>query len=108
MAGPLAASAIGEVDGLMERCGYTGIAEPGGDVADRRAVGVVEVVTGGEQFDGGRAGFMEGIEQAGVQALLEEDMSGDGGLHHFLRYSRDGFGVLALGNTYLSSSPITD
>jgi hypothetical protein len=28
------------------------------------------------------AGLVEGIEQAGVKALLEEDMGGDGRLHH--------------------------
>jgi hypothetical protein len=37
-----------------------------------------------------RAGFVEGVEQAGVEALLEEDVGGKSGLHHFLRYSRAG------------------
>jgi hypothetical protein len=41
-----------------------------------------------------RAGFVEGVEQAGVEALLEEDVGGDGGLHHLLRYSRRGCKVL--------------
>jgi hypothetical protein len=30
---------------------------------------------------------MQGIEQAGVQALLEKDVSRDTGLHQFLSYS---------------------
>jgi hypothetical protein len=29
-----------------------------------------------------RARFVESVEQAGVQALREEDVSGDTGLHH--------------------------
>jgi hypothetical protein len=37
-----------------------------------------------------RTGFVEGVEQAGVETLLEEDVGGEGGLHHFLRYSRAG------------------
>ena len=45
-------------------------AEPGGDVADGGAVVVVEVMAGGEELDGldtiGRAGFVQGVEQAGV------------------------------------------
>ena len=95
VAGPLAAAPVGKVDGLMECGGYAGRAEPGGDVADGGAVGVVEVVAGGEQFDCGRTGFVEGVEQARMQTLLEEDMGGDGGLHHLLRYSRGGAGVSA-------------
>ena len=94
VAGPLAASAVAEVEGLVERGGDAGVAEPGGDVADGGAVVVVEVMAGGEDLDGldtiGRAGFVEGVEQAGVKALLEEDVGGEGGLHHFLRYSRAG------------------
>ena len=62
---------------------YTGVAEPGGDVADGGAVAVVEVMAGGKELDGLCAGLVEGIEQTGVQALLEEDVGGDGGLHHF-------------------------
>jgi hypothetical protein len=38
------------------------------------------------------AGFVEGVEQAGVQALLEEDVGGKGGLHHLLKYSTWEFG----------------
>jgi hypothetical protein len=44
------------------------------------------VVAGGEDFDGLCAAVVQGVEQAGVQALLEEDVSGQGGLHHYLRY----------------------
>jgi hypothetical protein len=36
------------------------------------------------------AAFLQGIEQAGVQALREEDVGGDTELHHLLRYSRGG------------------
>jgi hypothetical protein len=36
------------------------------------------------------AGFVKGVEQAGVEALLEEYVGGKGGLHHLLRYSRAG------------------
>ena len=45
-----------------------------GYVADGGAVSVVEVMAGGEQFDGLGAGVVEGVKQAGVQALLEEDV----------------------------------
>ena len=90
VAGPLAASPVAEVEGLV-KCGGDAVrAEPGGDVADGGAVAVVEVVASGEDFDGLCAGFVEGVEQAGVEALLEEDVGGEGGLHHFLRYSRAG------------------
>ena len=75
---------------MVECGGDFGGAEPGGDVADGGAVGVVEVVAGGEELDGLGAGVVQGVEQAGVQALLEEDVGGDGGLHHLLRYSRGG------------------
>ena len=44
--------------------------------ADGGAIAVVEVVAGGEELDGLGAGFVEGVEQAGVQALLEEDVGG--------------------------------
>ncbi len=72
----------------MERDGYACVAEPGGDVANGGPIGVVEVVAGGEELDGLSAGFVEGIEQAGVEALLEEDVGGEGGLHQLLQYSR--------------------
>jgi hypothetical protein len=36
------------------------------------------------------AGFVEGVEQAGMEALLEEDVGGEGGLHQLLRYSSAG------------------
>ncbi len=88
VARPLPASPVGEIDGLVERGEDAGVAEPGGDVADGGAVAVVEVVAGGEDFDSLGAGVMESVEQAGVQALLKEDVGGDGGLHHLLRYSR--------------------
>jgi len=48
VAGPLTASAVAEIDRLVERGGDAGVAEPGGDVADGGTVGVVEVVAGGE------------------------------------------------------------
>ncbi len=59
--------------------------EPGGDVAEGGAVGVVEVVAGGEELDGAGAAVVQGIEQAGVQALLKEDVGREAGLHHCLR-----------------------
>jgi hypothetical protein len=83
VARPLAAAAVGKVDGLVEGGGYACVSEPGGDVADGGAVAVVEVMAGGKELDGLCAGLVEGIEQAGVQALLEEDVGGDGGSHHF-------------------------
>ena len=56
-------------------------------LADGGSVGVVEVVAGGEDLDGHAAGASagtgcgEGVEQAGVQAMLEEDVGGESGLH---------------------------
>jgi hypothetical protein len=88
--GPLPASPVAEVEGLVERGGDAGVAEPGGDVADGGAVVVIEVMTRGEDLDSLGAGFVEGVEQAGMEALLEEDVGGEGGLHHLLRYSRAG------------------
>jgi hypothetical protein len=42
-----------------------------------------------------RAGGGEGVQQAGVQAVLEEDVRGESGLHDvFLRYSRGGVGAI--------------
>ena len=76
VAGPLAASTVAEVKRLME-CGCdAGVAEPCSDVADSGAVAVVEVVAGGKDFDRLCAGLVESVEQAGVQALLEEDVGG--------------------------------
>jgi lysophospholipase L1-like esterase len=89
--GPLAGSAVGEVDGLVERGSYSCVAEPGGDVANGGAVGVVEVVAGGEELDRLGAGFVEGVEQTGMEALLKEDVGGEGRLHHLLKYSRCAF-----------------
>jgi len=86
MARPLPASAVAEVERLVECGSDAGVAEPCGDVADGRAVAVVEVVAGGEDFDGLCAAVVKGVEQAGVQALLEEDVGGQGGSHHYLRY----------------------
>jgi hypothetical protein len=89
VAGPLGVGAVADVEGLVERGPDAGVAEPGGDVADGGAVGVVEVVAGGEELDGLSATLLQGVEQAGVQALREEDVSGDTGLHHLLRYSTE-------------------
>jgi hypothetical protein len=94
VAGPLAAAAIAEVEGLVECGGDAGVSEPCGDVADGGAVVVVEVMAGGEDLNRLSAGFVQGIEQAGVQALLEEDVGGQGGLHHLLRYSSAGETVM--------------
>ncbi len=78
----------------MERGPNVVGAEPVGDVVDGGTVGVVEVVAGGEDLDGldsiGPPGLVQSVEQAGVQALREEDVSGYTGLHHLLRYSREG------------------
>ena len=94
MAGPLGVGTIADVEGLVERGSDAGVAEPGGDVADGGAVGVIEVMAGGEDLDSldavGSAGAVEGIEQARMKALREKDVSGDTELHHLLRYSRGG------------------
>jgi hypothetical protein len=41
------------------------------------------VVARGEDFDGARAGGCEGIQQTGVQAVLEEDVGGESRLHWY-------------------------
>jgi hypothetical protein len=89
MAGPLGVGAVAEVERLVECGSYTRRVEPGGDVADGSAVGVIEVMAGGEELDDLSAGSVESIEQAGVQALREEDVGRESGLHHLLRYSRE-------------------
>jgi len=63
------------VEGLVECGGDVVGAEPGGDVADDGSVGVVEVVACGEDLDGLGAAVVESVQKAGVQALLEEDVS---------------------------------
>ncbi len=78
VAGPLAGAAVAEVDGLMEGGGCAGVAEPGSDVADGGAIGVIEVVTGGEDLND-RAAIrgetaQDRIQEAGVQPLLQEDV----------------------------------
>ena len=97
VAGPLGVRAVAEVKRLVERGPYAGRVEPGGDIADGGAVGVVEVMTGGEELDDLSAGFMESVEQAGVQALRKEDVGRESGLHHLLRYSRERIGGVAEG-----------
>jgi hypothetical protein len=87
VAGPLGVGAVTDVERLVEGAADVVGAEPGGDVADGGAVGVVEVVAGGEDLDCLGAAVVQGVEQAGVQPLREEDVSGDSGLHYLLRYS---------------------
>lgn len=62
-------------------------AEPGGDVTEDGAVGVVEVMASGEELDGFGSAIVQGIQQTGVQALPKEDVGRKAGLHHLLRYS---------------------
>jgi hypothetical protein len=92
VAGPLGVGTVADVEGLVE--GGTDVvgAEPGGDVAYGGSVGVVEVVAGGEDLDGLGAAFVQGVEEPWVQALGEEDVGGDSGLHHLLRYSSGAVG----------------
>ncbi len=80
------APTLRDIDGLMQHGAHIVGAEPGGELAHGGRIGVVEVVARGEDFDchgtaGLRAGGGEGVQQAGVQAVLEEDVSGDSGLH---------------------------
>ena len=81
MAGPLGVG----VEGLVQSGLGAGVAEPGGEVADGGAIVVVEVVADGEDFDDWSAVGSETaehrVEQTGVQALLEEDVSGKARLH---------------------------
>jgi hypothetical protein len=74
VAGPLGVGAVAEVDGLVERGGDFVGSEPGSDVADGGAVGVVEVMAGGEELDGLSSAVVKGVQKAGVKALLEEDV----------------------------------
>ena len=97
VAGPLGVGAVAEVEGLVERGSCAGRVEPGGDVADGSSVGVVEVMPGGKELDDLSAGFVESVEQAGVQALREEDVGGKSGLHHLLGYSSGRVGGVAEG-----------
>ena len=78
--GPVAEkAAVAEEEWLMEGGSGVGVAEPGGDVADGGTISVVEAMAGGEDLDdlglavGGEAAE-DCVEQAGVQALLQEDV----------------------------------
>jgi hypothetical protein len=42
-------------------------------------------MTRGKDFDGMRAGGSEGVQHAGLQAMLEEDVGRDSRLHCFKR-----------------------
>jgi hypothetical protein len=92
LARPLAAAAVGEVERLVQGSPNTRGAEPDRNIAYSSAIGIVEVVAGGEELDRLGAGFVEGVEQAGMKALLEKDMGGKGRLHHLLKYSSWGIG----------------
>jgi hypothetical protein len=69
------AASAAEVDGLVESSADVVGAEPGGELADGGGVVVIEVVARGEDFDVACAGGVEGVQQAGMQAVLEEDVS---------------------------------
>ena len=77
------APAFGEIDGLMQHGAHVVGAEPRGELAHGGRIGVVEVVARGEDFDGARAGGCEGVQQTGVQAVLEEDVGGESRLHWY-------------------------
>jgi hypothetical protein len=86
VARPLGVGAVGDVDGLVKHGADIVGTEPGGDLADGFSVGVVEVVARGADLDGhgpagGGAGGAKGVQQPGVQAVLEEDVGGESGLH---------------------------
>ena len=81
VARPLGVRAIGDIDGLMQHRAHIVGAKPGGEFAHGRRVGVVEVMACGEDLDGARAGDRDGVQQAGLQALLEEGVGGDSWLH---------------------------
>ena len=76
-AGVAAPVRIGE-EGLVEAGEDARVAEPEGEFADGGAIGVVEVVAGGEDFDcwcaEGGASAGKHIEEAGVEAVREEDL----------------------------------
>src|SRR5206468_6012788 len=95
VAGPLAAAAVAEIEGLVQCGGDAGVPKPGGDVADGGSVVVVEVMTGGDDLYRLGAGFMQGVEQAGVQTLLEKDVGGQGGLHSPLKVQQWGTSLVA-------------
>ena len=52
-------------------------AEPVRDLPDGVAVGVLEVMTGGEDLDGVGTGVMEAIEVAWIEPVSEEDVGRD-------------------------------
>lgn len=83
---------FGREDGLVHGGAEAGVAEPVGDLANGWAVGVVEVMAGCEELDGLCSAALEGVEQAGVEALREEDVGGDSGLHDCQSYINEGCG----------------
>ena len=61
----------------LERVG----AEPGGQLGDVLAAGVVEVLAGGKDFDCLGTGPVSELQQAGVEALVEEQVRGQDSQH---------------------------
>ena len=67
--------AVGEERG-MHGIGLEGVgAEPGAKLGDVFAAGVVEVLAGGVDFDGLGTGTGGELQQAGVQPLVEKQVS---------------------------------
>ena len=74
MARPLCVCAVAYIDGLMHDCMDIIGAKPCGGLAQGWRVGVIEVMARGKDFDGTRAAGSEGIQQAGLEAMLKEDV----------------------------------
>ena len=71
-------------------------AKPGADLPHRAAVGVVELVPRGEDFDRLGPGLAQGVEGAGGETVGKEEVAGDAE-GHASRVSRCGGGVVVCG-----------
>ena len=86
----VAAPLAGGVDGAVETGFEVVVAEPGGELAEGGAVGVVEVVAGGDDLNGACAGTLDAVEQAGVETEREKEVGGKAEVHSHSRYNMGG------------------
>lgn len=82
VSGPIGFFGLGEDGHVHGGCDGVG-AEPVAEFANSVSVGVVEVMTRGEDLNGFGTGLVQRVEMAGAEAVCQEDMGGDAEGHGF-------------------------